>query len=144
MKRRLALTFAGSAAIVLTAGSAAVAANLGILSSAANEPVGRLDGNAVAQLSTPAPSLDPVVVIQDEIVPVPVEDTTATEAPAPEAQGSYTGGGSSSGSSSGSGSYSGGVTSAAVRQGTPTVPPHVEDDHGGSGSSGHGGSGADD
>ena len=51
MNRRMALTVAGTAAIVLAAGSAAVVANLGILGAAANEPVGKLDANSVASLS---------------------------------------------------------------------------------------------
>lgn len=77
MKRRLALTFAGTAAIVLTAGSAAVAANLGILSSASKEPVGQLDANTVSELSAPVTSIEPIVVTVDEIVPVPVEPEPA-------------------------------------------------------------------
>jgi len=76
MKRRLALTFAGSAAIVLTAGGAAVAANLGILGTASQEPVGRLDANTVSDLSSPVTSIDPIVVTIDEIVPVPVDEPT--------------------------------------------------------------------
>lgn len=77
----MALTFAGTAAIVLTAGSAAVAANLGILGSASNEPVGQLDASTVAELSGPTTTVAPIVVTVDEIVPVPVE-TPPQEAPA--------------------------------------------------------------
>jgi hypothetical protein len=129
MNRRLALTFAGSAAIVLTAGSAAVAANLGILTSASQEPVGQLDANTVAELSTPVTSVDPIVVTVDEIVEVPIDDPAPADSPAPVAP--------SSDSSSGGG-YSGyvassqsGVSSApAVTPPAPTtiVSPH-ESDH---------------
>jgi hypothetical protein len=80
MKRRLALTFAGTAAIVLTAGSAAVAANLGILSSASKEPVGQLSANTVADLSAPVTTVEPIVVTVDEIVPVPVDPEPTTAA----------------------------------------------------------------
>jgi len=88
MERRLALTAAASAAIVVVAGSAAVAANLGILRSAAEEPVGQLDASSVASLTPTTEPQDPVVVTVDEIVevPVPADDATAspvTDAPAP-------------------------------------------------------------
>jgi len=152
MKRRLALTFAGSAAIVLTAGSAAVAANLGILSSASSPAVGQLDAKTASELSTPATSLDPIVITQDEIIEVPVEETTIAPgpapAPAPESDDAPAVSGSKPGPSSSSGPGSGGVS--------PTTAPRVDnsgpgsnDDHGGSddghsgsGSSGSGGSGS--
>jgi hypothetical protein len=132
MKRRLALTFAGSAAIVLTAGSAAVAANLGILSSASQEPVGKLDASSVAELTTPVTSLDPVVVTQDVIIEVPVDETTTIPAPAPDNDDSPAVGGSSSGPSSNSGPGSGGVTTTTAPRIDNSGPGSIDDDHSGS------------
>jgi hypothetical protein len=143
MKRRLALTFAGSAAIVLTAGSAAVAANLGILGAASKEPVGQLDANTVADLSAPVTSLDPIVVTVDEIVEVPVEDP-APVAPAVESDDDK--GPAVSGSGSGSSSDSGSPRTT-VAPTTPTTrvdnsgPGSIDDGHSGS-DDGHSGSGS--
>jgi hypothetical protein len=138
MKRRMALTFAGTAAIVLTAGSAAVAANLGILGSANQEPVGQLDANSVADLSAATTtSVEHIVVTVDEIIPVPVE-TPTTVAP-PVVAGPSTGSGTSSGS--------GGTDQAPAA--TPTTAPRVDnsgpgsidDDHGDDEEDDHSGTG---
>jgi hypothetical protein len=132
MNRRLALTFAGSAAIVLTAGSAAVAANLGILTSASHEPVGQLDANTVAELSTPVTSIDPIVVTVDEIVEVPIDDPAPADSPAPVAppSDSSSGGGYSGYSGYVASSQSGVSSAPAVTPPAPTttVSPH-ESDH---------------
>ncbi len=139
MKRRMALTFAGTAAIVLTAGSAAVAANLGILGSANQEPVGQLDANSVADLTpTTSTTVAPVVVTIDEIVPVPVETPPETTPPAV--------GGSSSGSSgsAGSGTPSGSSGSSTNRGPSATTSTTVRVDNSGHGSSDDGHSGSDD
>jgi len=80
MNRRMALTLAGTAAVVLSAGTAAMAANLGILSAGAKEdPVGKLDAQNVSDLvtTTTAPAA-PVVVYVDTY------DTTPDAAPADE------------------------------------------------------------
>lgn len=93
MERRLALTLAGTAAIVMTAASGALAANLGILgASSGNGNVGTLDAKSVSEMAgeatttTTAPQ-EPVVVTVDQVVPVPVDDPapapTTTPAPAP-------------------------------------------------------------
>lgn len=127
MKRRMALTFAGTAAIVLTAGSAAVAANLGILGSANQEPVGQLDANSVAELSaTTSTSIEPIVVTIDEIVPVPVETPPAAAPPVA---------GSSSGDSSGSGSSGGtAATTPTTARVDDSGPGSIDDDDDHSGS----------
>lgn len=94
MQRRLALTLAGSAAIVVAASSAAMAANLGLLGSTGpgSDSVGNLDAANVADLA-PAPTTatsvagqpDPVVVYVDEYVDAPADapDPTTTEAARP-------------------------------------------------------------
>ena len=82
----MALTLAGTAAIVLTAASGAVAANLGILgASSSTGNVGTLDAQTVSQLATTSPpsSIDPVVVTVDQVVPVPV-DEPGSQDPAPQ------------------------------------------------------------
>jgi hypothetical protein len=138
MKRRMALTFAGTAAIVLTAGSAAVAANLGILGSANQEPVGRLDANSVADLSaTTTTTVAPIVVTIDEIVPVEVPDTSPLETSPPPVSGSSTGSSSSSGVSSNRGP-------SATTSTTARVDDHSGkdgDDHSGTDDDDHSGSG---
>jgi hypothetical protein len=91
MQRRLALTLAGSGALVLAAGTAAVAANLGILGAGSTgDPVGDLDaGNVVeliAEASTTTVPGEPEVVYVDEYVTVPATSAPpATAAPAPPA-----------------------------------------------------------
>jgi hypothetical protein len=148
MKRRMALTFAGTAAIVLTAGSAAVAANLGILGSANQEPVGQLDANSVADLSpTTSTSVAPIVVTIDEIVPVPVETPPETTPPAVSGSGGSSG---SSGSSASSGSGSAGsqgpsaTTSTTARVDNSGHGSSDDDDHSGSDDDHSGGGGDDD
>jgi hypothetical protein len=146
MKRRMALTFAGTAAIVLTAGSAAVAANLGILGSANQEPVGQLDANSVADLSpTTTSSVAPIVVTIDEIVPVPVETPPETTPPVVNGSGGSSGSSGSSGNSgpSGSGSGSSATTSPTTRVDN-SGHGSSDDDHSGSDDDHSGSGGGDD
>jgi hypothetical protein len=94
MERRIALTLAGTAAIVVTVGAAAVAANFGILgvAGAQDDEVGQLDNQNVAALIDAATttSLPPDVVVIDEYVTVPGAGAVAGSGPsvadaAPEA-----------------------------------------------------------
>jgi hypothetical protein len=85
MNRRIALVAAGTAALVLATGSAAVAANLGMLASDPEAPVGELDAQSVAGLTT---AVEPVVVTVDEIVPVPVPDPSPADDVDDDSQGS--------------------------------------------------------
>lgn len=56
MNRRLALTVAGSSALVVITAVAAVAANLGILSASPSSGVGQLDATRVAELAVATPA----------------------------------------------------------------------------------------
>lgn len=56
MNRRLALTVAGSSALVVVTAVAAVAANLGILSASPSSGVGQLDATRVAELAVATPA----------------------------------------------------------------------------------------
>jgi hypothetical protein len=73
MKRHLALTVAGAAAIFVTAASGAVAANVGILNVGSQKPVGALDAASVSELATP-PTVHPTTVTSPATdLTVPVE-----------------------------------------------------------------------
>ncbi len=107
MKRRLALTVAGSSALVAITAGAAIAANLGILTASSSSNVGQLDATKVAELAVatpasidarraPLPVVDPapdapVVVSQPSAISTPstpapawaaTQDVSASEAPA--------------------------------------------------------------
>jgi hypothetical protein len=56
MNRRLALTVAGSSALVVITAGAAVAANLGILTASSGSNVGQLDATRVAELAVSTPA----------------------------------------------------------------------------------------
>lgn len=56
MNRRLALTVAGSSALVVVTAGAAMAANLGILSASPSSGVGNLDATKVAELAVSTPA----------------------------------------------------------------------------------------
>lgn len=87
MNRRLALTVAGSSALVVITAGAAVAANLGILTASPKADVGQLDATRVAELavSTPASiaATQPITVVLPGETPAPVEAPTAPEASDP-------------------------------------------------------------
>ncbi len=120
MNRRVALTLAGSAALVVTAASGAVAANLGILGAAADEPVGRLDANTVTELSSPVSTVDPAVVTVEQPAAVGADQPTDT---APAATAAPSG----PAVSAGSGAATGGATghdddAVAEQEHTATAP----------------------
>ena len=56
MNRRLALTVAGSSALVAITAGAAIAANLGILTASPKADVGQLDATRVAELAVSTPA----------------------------------------------------------------------------------------
>ena len=75
MNRRLALTFAGATAAVVTVAGGAMAANVGLLSTTNEVPVGNLTAQGVEQLATrPAAEVAPATAV------VPV-DPAAPAAP---------------------------------------------------------------
>jgi hypothetical protein len=78
MNRRLALTVAGSSALVAITASAAIAANLGILAASPKAGVGQLDATRVAELAVSTPAS---IAASQPIVVVPVEAPAPTEAP---------------------------------------------------------------
>lgn len=87
MNRRLALTVAGSSALVVITAGAAVAANLGILSASPSSGVGQLDATRVAELAVATPAsieaietTSPAVAPQDT-QPQPSTGTAERSAP---------------------------------------------------------------
>jgi hypothetical protein len=78
MNRRLALTVAGSSALVAITAGAAIAANLGILAASPKAGVGQLDATRVAELAVSTPAS---IAATQPIVVAPVEAPGPVEAP---------------------------------------------------------------
>ena len=83
MNRRLALTFAGATAVVVTVAGGAMAANVGILSTTNQAPVGNLTAQSVEQLATrPAAEVAPSTTVADPADPVaPAAATSPVTSP---------------------------------------------------------------
>jgi len=86
MNRRLALTVAGSSALVAITAGAAIAANLGILAASPKAGVGQLDATRVAELAVSTPAS--IAATPQVAFVVPVEAPAAVEVPStpPEPQ----------------------------------------------------------
>lgn len=78
MNRRLALTVAGSTALVAITASAAVAANLGILTASSSSDVGQLDATRVAELAVATPAS--IEATRTAVAPAPAAETPAPTA----------------------------------------------------------------
>ena len=79
MNRRLALTVAGSTALVVITAGAAVAANLGILTASPNSGVGQLDATRVAELAVSTPAS--IAATQPAVVVLPAESAAGPGLP---------------------------------------------------------------
>lgn len=94
MNRRLALTVAGSSALVVVTAGAAVAANLGILTASSRSDVGQLDASRVAELAVATP--DSIAATSRAESAATSTAATSTDA-APAAAGSVGAGGTVAG-----------------------------------------------
>ena len=79
MNRRLALTVAGSSALVAITAGAAIAANLGILTASPKADVGQLDATRVAELAVSTPAS--IAATPSFAVVVPVQAPGAVDTP---------------------------------------------------------------
>jgi len=80
MKRRLALTVAGSSALVAITAGAAIAANLGILTASSSSNVGQLDATKVAELAVATPaSIDARRTVLPVVESAPVAQPVSSE-----------------------------------------------------------------